>query len=66
MHELMSRTVEIANRAMWLLRSRLQFDERGGGRNTDEGMHISGGAILAGTVLTLAGAYVAKKLGALG
>lgn len=41
-------------------------DETGGGRNTDEGFHISGGAIAAGVVVTAVGAFVANKMGALG
>lgn len=41
-------------------------DERGGGRNTDEGFHISAGAIIAGTIAAGVAAFVAKKLGALG
>jgi hypothetical protein len=40
-------------------------DERGGGRNTDEGFHIAGGAIVAGAIATGVGAFIAKKLGAL-
>ncbi|WP_299736738.1 hypothetical protein [Pseudonocardia sp. 73-21] len=40
-------------------------DERGGGRNTDEGFHISAGAIIAGTIAAGVGAFIAKKLGAL-
>lgn len=41
-------------------------DETGGGRNTDEGFHISGGAIAAGVIVTAVGAFVANKMGALG
>ncbi|MFC4945821.1 hypothetical protein [Pseudonocardia sp. GCM10023141] len=41
-------------------------DERGGGRNTDESFHISGGAIVAGAIAAGVAAFVAKKLGALG
>lgn len=41
-------------------------DERGGGRNTDESLHISGGAIVAGAIAAGIAAFVAKKLGALG
>ena len=40
-------------------------DERGGGRNTDEGFHIAGGAVVAGAIVTGVGAFIAKKLGAL-
>ena len=41
-------------------------DDRGGGRNTDEGFHISGGAIVAGALAAGVGAFIARKLGALG
>ena len=41
------------------------LDERGGGRNTDEGFHIAGGAVVAGAIVTGVGAFIAKKLGAL-
>jgi hypothetical protein len=40
-------------------------DERGGGRNTDEGFHIAGGAVVAGAIVAGVGAFIAKKLGAL-
>ena len=40
-------------------------DERGGGRNTDEGFHIAGGAVIAAAIATAVGAFIAKKLGAL-
>ena len=40
-------------------------DERGGGRNTDEGFHIAGGAVIAAAITTAVGAFIAKKLGAL-
>mgnify|MGYP006952620214 CR=1 FL=1 len=40
--------------------------DRGGGRNTDEGFHISGGAIVAGAIAAGVGAFIAQKLGALG
>ena len=50
----------------WTLRARLdQVDERGGGRNTDEGFHIAGGAVVAGVIVTAVGAFIAKKMGAL-
>ena len=42
-----------------------EVDETGGGRNTDEGFHISGGAIAAGVIVTAVGAFVANKMGAL-
>ena len=41
------------------------MDERGGGRNTDEGFHIAGGAVVAGVIVTAVGAFIAKKMGAL-
>ena len=40
-------------------------DERGGGRNSDEGFHIGAGAVIAGVIAAGVGAFVAKKLGAL-
>jgi hypothetical protein len=40
-------------------------DETGGGRNTDEGFHIAGGAVVAATIVAGVGAFIAKKLGAL-
>jgi hypothetical protein len=40
-------------------------DDRGGGRNTDEGFHIAGGAVVAAAIVTGVGAFIAKKLGAL-
>ena len=39
-------------------------DECGGGRNTDEGFHIAGGAVVAGVIVTAVGAFIAKKMGA--
>lgn len=48
-----------------LLRRTGPMDERGGGRNSDEGFHIGAGAVLGGLILTAVGGYVAKKLGAL-
>ncbi|RZT85561.1 hypothetical protein EV383_2434 [Pseudonocardia sediminis] len=50
----------------WSLRLRLEpIDERGGGRNTDEGFHISAGAVIAGVIAAGVAAFVADKLGAL-
>lgn len=50
-----------------VLRRRCEpVDERGGGRNTDETFHISGGAIVAGAIAAGVAAFVAKKLGVLG
>ena len=51
---------------MWLLQRMEPVDERGGGRNTDEGFHIAAGAVIAGTIAAAVGAFIAKKLGALG
>jgi hypothetical protein len=54
------------HRCAWAVRLRLDaVDERGGGRNTDEGFHISAGAVIAGTIAAGVTAYIAKKLGAL-
>jgi hypothetical protein len=50
----------------WLLHRLEPVDERGGGRNTDEGFHIAAGAVIAGTIAAAVGAFIAKKLGALG
>ena len=51
---------------MWLLQRLEPVDDRGGGRNTDEGFHIAAGAVIAGTIAAAVGAFIAKKLGALG
>ena len=51
---------------VWAARTRLEaVDERGGGRNTDEGFHIAAGAVIAGSIAAGVSAYVATKLGAL-
>jgi hypothetical protein len=53
-------------RWVWAARTRLgAVDERGGGRNTDEGFHIAAGAVIAGSIAAGVSAYVATKLGAL-
>lgn len=57
--------LRIAEIVGWIHRRLEPVDERGGGRNTDEGFHISGGAIIAGAIAAGVGAFVAKKLGAL-
>jgi hypothetical protein len=50
----------------WTIRMRLEpLDDRGGGRNSDEGLHISAGAVIAGTIAAGVGAFIANKLGAL-
>jgi hypothetical protein len=55
-----------AQELLWTLRLRLEpLDERGGGRNSDEGLHIGAGAIIAGTIAAGVGAYVANRLGLL-
>jgi hypothetical protein len=36
-------------------------DECGGGRNTDEGFHIAGGAVIAGAIATAVGAFIARS-----
>ena len=51
--------------AWWQARLEPVRDERGGGRNTDEGFHISAGAVIAGSIAAGVAAFVAKKLGAL-
>ena len=59
-------TVDLVARIHARLGARLgPVDERGGGRNTDEGFHIAGGAVVAGAIATGVGAFIAKKLGAL-
>jgi len=65
--ELAHRTRARCTMIAWSVRERLgSIDERGGGRNTDEGFHISAGAIIAGSIAAAVAAFVAKKLGALG
>jgi hypothetical protein len=57
-----------AQHLLWTLRLRLRlepFDERGGGRNSDEGLHIGAGAVIAGTIAVGVSAFVANKLGLL-
>lgn len=64
--ELRSRSSERMHQLAWAIRLRLEpLDERGGGRNSDEGMHIGAGAVIAGTIAAGIGAFVANKLGAL-
>lgn len=41
------------------------IDERGGGRNSDEGFHIGIGAVVGAAIAVGVGAFVAKKIGAL-
>ncbi|MGD9989053.1 hypothetical protein [Pseudonocardia sp.] len=65
-HELCTRTRDLVHRMIWAVRLRLEpLDERGGGRNSDEGMHIGAGAVIAGTIAAGVGAFIANKLGAL-
>ena len=49
----------------WIADRLEPIDERGGGRNTDEGFHISGGALVAGAIAAGVSAFIAAKLGAL-
>ncbi|MHA6783968.1 hypothetical protein ACVGOW_23685 [Pseudonocardia saturnea] len=64
--ELRTRTRNRAHHVAWAVRLRLEpLDERGGGRNSDEGMHIGAGAVIAGTIAAGVGAFIANKLGAL-
>jgi hypothetical protein len=58
-------TLHLTNAVLWLQRRLGPIDERGGGRNTDEAFHISGGALVAGAIAAGVGAFVAKKLGVL-
>jgi hypothetical protein len=67
MRDIRSRISARLTELILAVRGRLEpVDERGGGRNTDEGFHISGGAVVAGAIAAGVGAFVAKKLGALG
>lgn len=50
---------------VWTTRAIEPMDERGGGRNSDEGFHIAGGALIAGAIVAGVAAFVANKLGAL-
>ena len=58
-----------ARNVLWTVRLRLTaiepIDERGGGRNSDEGMHIGAGAVIAGTIAAGVGAFIANRLGML-
>jgi hypothetical protein len=61
------RITEVYSRAQSWLRGRLEpVDERGGGRNSDEGFHIGGGAVIGGLIAAGVGAFVARQLGLLG
>jgi hypothetical protein len=50
---------------VWTTKAIEPVDERGGGRNSDEGFHIAGGALIAGAIVAGVAAFVANKLGAL-
>jgi hypothetical protein len=68
--EAVRRTGARTQRFVWTTFLRLRpnwepIDERGGGRNSDEGMHIGAGAVIAGTIAAGIAAFVASKLGAL-
>lgn len=58
-------TLRATETLAWITTRLGPMDERGGGRNTDEGFHISGGAVVAGAIAAGVGAFVARKLGAL-
>lgn len=63
---LLTRVLTQLQHHAWNIRLRLEpIDERGGGRNTDEGFHISAGAVIAGVIAAGVAAFVADKLGAL-
>ena len=64
--ELRTRARDRACQSAWAVRLRLEpLDERGGGRNSDEGVHIGAGAVIAGTIAAGVGAFITSKLGAL-
>lgn len=66
MYALLNRAITRIQLTAWSVRFRIAAaDERGGGRNTDEGFHISAGAVIAGTIAAGVAAFVADKLGAL-
>jgi len=61
------RIIELQTRVRAYLQGRMEpVDERGGGRNSDEGFHIGGGAVLAGAIAAGVGAFIARQLGLLG
>ncbi len=63
---MISSFVTRAQHLAWTVRLRLEpVDERGGGRNSDEGLHIGAGAVIAGTIAIGVGAFVSNKLGLL-
>lgn len=63
---MMTRIAARAQHLLWTLRLRLEpLDERGGGRNSDEGLHIGAGAVIAGAIAVGVSAFVANKLGML-
>ncbi|MER7433689.1 hypothetical protein ACFU8R_25375 [Pseudonocardia alni] len=65
-HHTARRLYARAQDLIWVARLRVDpIDERGGGRNSDEGMHIGAGAVIAGTIAAGVAAFVAAKLGAL-
>jgi hypothetical protein len=60
------RALARVHQLVWTIRLATDpMDERGGGRNSDEGMHIGAGAVIAGTIAAGVTAFIAKKLGAL-
>jgi hypothetical protein len=66
LHALQARAALLITEVQARLAARLgPVDDTGGGRNTDEGFHIAGGAVVAAAIVTGVGAFIAKKLGAL-
>jgi hypothetical protein len=66
LHTLQARAALLITEVQARLATRLgPLDDTGGGRNTDEGFHIAGGAVVAAAIVTGVGAFIAKKLGAL-
>ncbi|GAA2848192.1 hypothetical protein GCM10010472_01370 [Pseudonocardia halophobica] len=66
MRSLYHRLTLLVSEAFLALQERVgPVDERGGGRNSDEGFHIGAGAVLGGAIALGVGAYIAKKIGAL-
>ena len=57
-------TIAWLERMLWAFWNRLgAVDDQGGGRNSDEGWHISGGAVLAGVIALGVGAFITRQLG---
>ena len=71
MHQIWTRLTTTLSTAMLLVVAAARpgglepLDEHGGSRNSDEGFHIAGGAIIAGTITAAIAAFVADRLGLL-